>query len=188
MNDGAYAPIDPARQEAYRKTSWHYLGLFEQRRAVHSSLGHPDGGYLYLRPNSGRSISAAITIKLLPIWLESRARCGGAGRNLRDVYTPMATVMQAAKAKYARLTPCRPDGIHPAPTGFVMPCLLKALDVRRRRHTFLDAKSGSHCHTGHHILSVTNGEIEIESTRYPFCFLWSPTDPTAPRVCSNCAL
>ncbi|HKW30858.1 MAG TPA: hypothetical protein VJT54_16110, partial [Verrucomicrobiae bacterium] len=45
-----------------------------------------------------------------------------------------------------------------------------------------DAQTGQATATaGHRILSANNGNIEIESTRYPFCFYGDPADPNSTR-------
>jgi hypothetical protein len=103
-----------------------------------------------------------------------------------DVYTPMSTVMNAAKAKYgSAYHVAGPDGIHPAANGHLVMAyaFLKALGCSGEIGTITwDTKIGAATATaGHRILSANNGNIEIESVRYPFCFYGNPADPNSTK-------
>jgi len=108
------------------------------------------------------------------------------GVTFADVYTPMAAVMKAAKTRYGpAYRVAGADGIHPAANGHLIMAyaFLKALGCSGEIGTITwDARTGVATATsGHRILSVTNGNIEIESTRYPFCFYGDPADPNSPK-------
>jgi hypothetical protein len=97
------------------------------------------------------------------------------GVKFADVHTPMMDAMTKAKAKYgSKYHVAGPDGVHPDANGHLVMAyaFLKALggdgeigkinvDLRSSRAT------ASH---GHKVLSCAGGTVEIESSRYPFCF------------------
>ena len=77
------------------------------------------------------------------------------------------------------------DGIHPAANGHLVIAyaFLKALGCDGEIGTInVDlAKQDATATEGHRVLSFTNGTIEIESKRYPFCFFGNPSDPDSTR-------
>ena len=94
--------------------------------------------------------------------------------------------MARAKAKYgAEYHVAGPDGIHPAANGhlIIAYAFLKALGCDGDIGTInVDlAKQYATASEGHRVLSFMNGTIEIESTRYPFCFFGNPSDPDSAR-------
>lgn len=103
-----------------------------------------------------------------------------------DVHTPMMEVMANAKAKYGpKYSVAGPDGVHPEVNGHLVMAyaFLKALGCKGDIGTITyDMKSkeatGS---AGHKILSLADQTIEIESSRYPFCFPGEPSDPASIR-------
>lgn len=108
-----------------------------------------------------------------------------------DVHTPMLEVMAKAKEKHGKgfaFAGGGGDGVHPGGAGHLVMAwaLLKALgcDGEIGRIT-LDLKTGkAEATAGHKVLSASAGQVELESTRYPFCFLGKPDDARAPRsVC-----
>lgn len=134
----------------------------------------------------GRSIKAATYNQTLAdLTRIARGVAQDQGVIFADVYTPMTQVMQAAKAKYgADYHVAGWDGIHPAPNGHLVMAyaFLKALGCSGDIGTFTwDARSGTATATeGHKITPSAKGVIEIESTRYPFCFSGAQADPNSP--------
>jgi hypothetical protein len=96
-----------------------------------------------------------------------------------DVFDIMMDTMEKAKAKYGR-----PymfvgwDGQSPTQNGSLVMAyaFLKALGCDGDLGTItLDLATNQATGTsGHKILSCANGRIEVESTRYPFCFFGDP--------------
>jgi lysophospholipase L1-like esterase len=189
MNDGAYSAIDPARQEAYRKNTEAIIKTFREGGVRFIVIGSPGlvDTYSFDRI-SGRSYSATNYNNTLAD-LARIAREVASEQNVifADVYTPMAAVMKAAKARYGpAYQVAGADGIHPAANGHLVMAyaFLKALGCSGEIGSITwDAKTGAATATaGHRILSVTNGIIEIESSRYPFCFYSNSADPNSTRA------
>lgn len=97
------------------------------------------------------------------------------GAVFADVYTPMMDVMAKAKAKFGNDYPIAKDGVHPGPNGHLIMAyaFLKALGCDGNIGEFtVNLKDGhATASDGHKILSAAKGTIEVESRRYPFCFL-----------------
>ena len=98
----------------------------------------------------------------------------------------MIDVMTKAKAKYGKSYHLAGgDGVHPDRNGHLVMAyaFLKALgcsgDIGR---ITVDLKANqAEATAGHKIVSCRDGVVEIESTRYPFCFYGDPAQPSATR-------
>ncbi len=94
--------------------------------------------------------------------------------------------MEKAKAKFGpRYHVAGADGVHPAANGhlIIAYAFLKALGCDGNIGTFtvdLAARRAT-VSEGHRLLSFVDDRVEIESTRYPFCFYGEPTDPESTR-------
>ena len=98
-----------------------------------------------------------------------------------DVFDPMVDVMTKAKAKYGKkYHVAGGDGVHPGHNGHLVMAyaFLKALGVDGNIGTItVDLATGNADATdGHKVLSAGQGTVEIESTRYPFCFYGDKLD------------
>jgi hypothetical protein len=101
-----------------------------------------------------------------------------------NVYDPMMDVMTKAKAKYGNTyAVAGGDGVHPGPNGHLVMAyaFLKALGCDGHIGTLtVDLAAGKAQATeGHKVLACTNGTLELESSRYPFCFFGDPKSPHA---------
>jgi len=102
-----------------------------------------------------------------------------------DMHTPMIEVMAKAKAKYGDGYPFAGgggDGVHPGRAGHLVMAwvMLKALGYDGQIGTItVDLGQGgmAKASTGHAVRSAAGGAVELESTRYPFCFLNDPYRP-----------
>ena len=101
-----------------------------------------------------------------------------------DVHTPMMEAMKKAKAKYGKEYHVGGgDGVHPDANGHLVMAyaFLKALgcdgDIGKIT-VDLGANKATAEH-GHKVLSCDGGKVEIESTRYPFCFSGDPKTTSA---------
>ncbi len=99
-----------------------------------------------------------------------------------DVFGEMMKSMKAAKAELGEEYPVAGgDGVHPGANGHLLMAyaFLKALGLDGEIGTVtLDMTADkAEATTGHKVLSSKNGTVEVESTRYPFCFYGSPNDP-----------
>ncbi|HQX51426.1 MAG TPA: SGNH/GDSL hydrolase family protein [Planctomycetaceae bacterium] len=92
-----------------------------------------------------------------------------------DVFGAMEQTMIAAKAALGEEYPVAGgDGVHPGPNGHLIMAyaFLKALGLDGDLGTVtVDAASGkAEATDGHKVLGSKDGTVELESTRYPFCF------------------
>ncbi|WP_158265507.1 SGNH/GDSL hydrolase family protein [Blastopirellula marina] len=99
-----------------------------------------------------------------------------------DVFGEMYDSMVAAKAKLGEEYPVAGgDGVHPSANGHLIMAyaFLKALGVSGDIGTITINIGGDPAATaGHKIIgSSKGGSVEIESTRYPFCFTGNDKDP-----------
>ncbi len=103
-----------------------------------------------------------------------------------DVYDPMMTAMTKAKAKYGRnYHLAGRDGVHPDRNGHLVMAyaFLKALGCDGNIGTItVDLPSDkAEASEGHKILSCAKGQIEVESSKYPFCFYGDPAQTGSTR-------
>jgi len=102
-----------------------------------------------------------------------------------DVHQPMVDAMAKAKAAYGDdYDVCGRDGVHPGPNGHLIMAyaFLRALGCNGQiAEITIDMKGSATASPGHKILSSKPGQVELESTRYPFCFDADPKSPHSTR-------
>ena len=107
------------------------------------------------------------------------------GQPFADVHDDMILAMLRAKPALGdAYDVCGGDGFHPRPNGHIVMAyaFLKALGCDGQIGTITVDLSGQSTATdGHKILSSSGGKVEIESTRYPFCFFGDPKASQATR-------
>jgi hypothetical protein len=181
MNDGGYAPLTPDRAQAYRDNTKAIVDLFKKtvRFIVVGSPGVVDS--TTFRPADAESdkMYNKTLAELRDIAKEVAAEQGVA---FADVHATMLDVMAKAKAKYGEdYHVAGGDGVHPAPNGHLVMAyaFLKALGCDGNIGTITVDLAGSKAEAtdGHKVLSTAAGTVEIESTRYPFCFFGDPKSP-----------
>ncbi|OYW24325.1 MAG: hypothetical protein B7Z55_02560, partial [Planctomycetales bacterium 12-60-4] len=99
-----------------------------------------------------------------------------------DVFGAMMTAMAPAKAALGEDYPVAGfDGVHPGPNGQLIMAyaFLKAMGFDGDLGTVtIDLATGkADASNGHRVLSGQGGTVELESTRYPFCFSGNAQDP-----------
>ncbi len=91
-----------------------------------------------------------------------------------DVHGAMIGAMTKAKAALGEdYDVCGRDGFHPSPNGHLAMAyaFLKALGVDGNiGEITVDLKGAATTSPGHRVLKSEGGTVELESTRYPFCF------------------
>jgi hypothetical protein len=102
-----------------------------------------------------------------------------------NLHPLMMEVMAKAKAVNGEgYHVCGGDGVHPSANGQLVMAyaFLKALGVDGDIGTItVDMKGGATGSNGHRISSADGGEVEVESSRYPFCFYGGEKDPNGTR-------
>jgi len=177
MNDGGYGPLDDGRRQTYQKNQTAIVQTLKKagvRTIVVGSPGVVDQD-TYKR-NGGAEV-----------YNKSLAEEGDIGKKVAesegvlfaDVHDPMMDVMTKAKAKYGpSYALAGGDGVHPDKNGHLVMAyaFLKALGCDGNIGTITVDLAGNSAKAtdGHKIVSADGGKIQIESTRYPFCFFGDP--------------
>ncbi len=189
MNDGGYAPVNPRGQVGYRRAMTEIVQRLKSggvRLIVVGSPGAVDSDAFGSGGLSGISAEEYNTRTLRGLAGIARDVAAEQGVAYADVHELFCEIMAKAKAKFGpRYHVAGADGVHPAANGhlIIAYAFLKALgcdgdvgtveiDLAGNRATASD---------GHRVLSSTAEAIEIESTRYPFCFYGDPGDPDSTR-------
>lgn len=192
MNDGMYAALTDEVAKTYRESMTAVVKRFKEggvRLIVVGSPGLVDPAYFpppyiekkFGNPDGFPAIYNQTLDKLREI---AREVAKEEGVTFADVYGPMKDVMGKAKAKYGeKYHVAGSDGVHPGPNGHIVMAyaFLKALGCDGNIGTItLDMKGGTAEATeGHKVLSASEGSVEVESSRYPFCFFGDPKEPGA---------
>jgi lysophospholipase L1-like esterase len=185
MNDGGYAAPKAEALGTYRKALTEIVKTFQQsgvRTVVVASPGVVDS-HTFRKP----SVTAEVYNQTLAELGEAAREVAVAEKaTFANVNGEMAAVMPKAKAKYGETYHVAGgDGVHPAANGHLVMAyaFLKALgcegDIGR---ITLDMAAGQADATrGHKVVKAGKEFVEIESTRYPFCFSGDPSNPSSPR-------
>ena len=185
-NDGGYAgPLLPERAEANRNGLTKIINDAKQagvRLIIIGSptCGDPDFGY-------GSDPQKAAEYNKVLAGLRDVARDVAAkeGVAFAEIHDLMMGVLAKCKAKYGKDKYCFSEstadgGCHVSESGQIVIAyaFLKAMGCDGNIGTItVDLAAGkAEAIDGHKVLSMTNGQVEIESSRYPFCF--SGEDPS----------
>jgi lysophospholipase L1-like esterase len=177
MNDGGYGPLTKQRSDLYRLSQQQIVDKAKKAGVRTIVVGSP--GCVDTDMFRGPKISAVYNKTLGELRDIAREVADSNGVKFADVHTAMMDAMAKAKAKYgSKYHVAGPDGVHPDTNGHLVMAyaFLKALgcdgeigkinvDLRSNQAT------ASH---GHKVLSCAGGKVEIESSRYPFCFYGDP--------------
>jgi lysophospholipase L1-like esterase len=183
MNDGHYAAMKPETADVYRRSTTAVVEAMKKagyRFIVVGTPGAVDTTTYHKSPQQ----AAVYNQTLAALGDIDREIAKEQGVGFADVHAVMADVMAKAKAKYGDgYVFAGPDGVHPGPNGHLVMAyaFLKALGVSGDVGTVtFDGRAQTATATdGHKVLGCANGTIDLESTRYPFCFSGDPAKPDA---------
>jgi lysophospholipase L1-like esterase len=197
MNDGGYSPMNEAKAKRYRDAMQGIVDNFKKHGVHFIVVGSPGcvDADTFLKPDPNdpepdprkkRKVNQSEmynnTLAALREIAKETAQKNGCA--FADVYGTMFDAMTKAKAKYGpKYHVAGPDGVHPAADGQL--CMayafLKGLGVDGNIGTItVDlAANKAEATDGHKVLGVSNGAVEVESTKYPFCFYGDPKSPNA---------
>jgi len=184
MNDGGYRPFDPNGQgKMYREHQKGIVEAFKQanvRLIIVGSPGCVDTDFFRRDPNAAAMYNDTLS-KLRDI---ARDVATEQGVVFANVFDAMHDAMPKAKAKFGKdYHVCGGDGFHPDKNGHL--CMayafLKAMGCPGDLGTItLDLAANQATATdGHKVLEAKDGAVDIESARYPFCFV-GEKDPAKP--------
>jgi lysophospholipase L1-like esterase len=174
MNDGHYIATTPATLDTYRTSMTGIVDTFKANGVRFIVVGTPgavDTFYYKNKPTSAEVYNH--TLADLSQVAKEVAEKEGVG--FADVHGAMIDAMAKAKAQNGdNFCVTGPDGVHPPPDGHIIMAyaFLKGLGCDGNIATItVDMKAGSAEATdGTKVVSYANGAVELESTRYPFCF------------------
>ncbi len=192
MNDGGYSPLDEAKAKRYRDGQRSIVQQMKKAGVRFIVVGSPGAvDFDAFRknpadPSAARKASEMYNKTLMGLRDISREVAKEEGVAFASVIDPMIEAMTKAKEKYGpAYHVCGGDGFHPDQNGHLVMAyaFLKGLGCDGNLGTIaIDLGAGkAEAAGGHKVLSAKAGEVEIESSRYPFCFTGDPKSPSATR-------
>ncbi len=185
MNDGGYSPMDPAKGKRYKNGQKAIVRQLKEAGVRFIAVGSPgvvDADTFKKDPAQAEMYNK--TLAALRDIAREVAQEDGVG--FANVFDPMMEAMTKGKAKYGKAYHVGGgDGVHPDANGHLVMAyaFLKALGCDGAIGTVtLDLAAGKAEATGgHKVLSCQGGSVEVESSRYPFCFFGDPSRPNSTR-------
>jgi lysophospholipase L1-like esterase len=183
MNDGGYGPMTDAKAKQYRDAETGIIKAFK-KAGVHfivlGSSGAVDSETFHKSPEQAVMYNKTLAA-LRDIGKDVAAK---EGVTFADVNSLMADVMVKIKAKYGKdYAFAGGDGVHPSASGHLVMAyaFLKAMGFDGEIGTITVDLAGNKAEAtdGHKIVSINGGTVQVESSRYPFCFAGDPANPSA---------
>jgi lysophospholipase L1-like esterase len=182
MNDGGYGVLTKERADLYRSSQQQIIDKAKKAKVRTIIVGSP--GCVDTDKFRGPKFAAVYNKTLGELSDVARDLAEANGVVFADVHTPMIEAMDKAKAKYGpEYHVAGPDGVHPDANGHLVMAyaFLKAMgcdgDIGRIDVDLRANKATAS--RGHDVLSCRDGKIELESSRYPFCFYGDPKSTSA---------
>lgn len=181
MNDGYYRHYEEQLAGVPNRTSMKKIVDFFKTKGVKVIVGAPGvvDTDTYKTRNNTDAQGYNRTLSVLAEIARETAMSENVG--FADVHGEMMSAMLGAKAAlgggYAF---AGADGVHPAAGGqlVISYAFLKAMGFDGQiAQIDIDFNGQAACSDGHKILSSGQGVVEIESSRYPFCFSGDEKDP-----------
>jgi len=183
MNDGGYSPMTPDKAKHYRDSMMGVVQAFKKKGVRFIVVGSPgvvDSNTFRKDPKMAEMYNKTLNEEReIAKDIAQKEGCAFA-----DVYGTMWDAMVKAKAKYgANYAVAGGDGVHPDRNGQL--CMayafLKGLGVDGNVGTITVDLAGNKAEgsDGHKVLGVKDGAVEVESSRYPFCFDGDPKSTNA---------
>ena len=173
MNDGQYKPLNDDRAEGFRKGMLSSLDAMKKIGVRTIVVGSPSC-VDWVKDVAGRKMYNTTLASLGDI---SRDIAEKQSLVFADIHTEMAAAIANGEAVSPNFN-VGGDGTHVGPAGHLMiaSALLKGMGLDGAVGTItVDLATKSAVGTpGQKIISINGGTVEVESTRYPFCFLPNP--------------
>jgi len=177
MNDGQYRPfVDDIGRPYEANMRKVVAGMLKAgvKIVVVGSPGAVDTRYFVRQNFAPLSGGEGYNKNLAALRDIDRKIAADVGQLFADVHQPMVDTMAKAKAALGdNYDVCGRDGVHPGPNGQLIMAyaFLRALGCDGQiAEITLNLQGSPAVSPGHKILSGSKGEIELESSRYPFCF------------------
>ena len=194
MNEGGYGPMTDEKGQRFLdelRVTVKTLKAGKVRLVVLGTPGCVDSdtfrnnNIFKVNPLKG-SVEASVVYNdtLRQLGVIAKQVAGEEGVAFADVHAPMMDVMAKAKAKYGPTYHLAGgDGVHPDRNGHLVMAyaFLKAMGCSGDVGTIVvDLAAGSATASeGHKVLACKDGTVDLESTRYPFCFQGDPKDTSS---------
>jgi len=180
MNDGSYRAYDDGIGKTYGDAMREIVERLKKAGAT-VVIGSPGA----VDTNAWKGQADVYNENLGRLKEIGRQLAADQGMPFANVHDPMIEVMKKAKAAYGpAFHVCGGDGIHPAADGQLVMAyaFLKVLVPGGDIGTFTVDMAGDATATdGHKVLSAKGGTVQIESTRYPFCFTGDEKSPDSAK-------
>jgi lysophospholipase L1-like esterase len=183
MNDGAYRAYEPERAETYRTGLRQLVKTLKAGGARRIIVGSPGAVDITTFKRTEPAIYNDTLKKFGEI---GQAIAKEEGVEFADLHTPMMQAQTTAKAELGTdFTIGNPDGFHPNWAG-ALPmayAFIKALVGSNEIGTItVDLSANTATGTeGHTVKSMNGGRVELQSTRYVFCYFDDPNPPGGTR-------
>ncbi len=184
MNDGGYNKITDATAEHYRQSTQTMIEKFKAAGVHTIIIGSP--GCVGDELKSKAATAEIYNQTLASLRDIDKDLAAKNGVMFADVFTPMFEFKAKAHEKYGRdYRTNGNDGIHPMANGHLVMAyaFLKAMGFSGDIGTItVDLATNTASATEGHTLAgsaVKDGAVEVDSTRYPFCFTGDPKDPNS---------
>src|SRR4029078_2614092 len=187
MNDGGYTVLTKERADLYRTSTQQIIDKAKKAGVRTIIIGSP--GCVDADKFRGKSAVYNKTLGELRDIAREVAEANSVA--FADVHTPMMDAMTKAKAKYGKEYHVGGgDGVHPDANGHLVMAyaFLKALgcDGDIGKITVDLGPNKATAEHGHKVLSCSDGKVDIESSRYPFCFYGDPKSTSATTGITEC--
>ena len=173
MNDGGYKPFDDATGRRYETATRDIVSRAKKAGAtiVVGSPGAVDRRFFRKGADDAKMYNDTLG-KLRDV---ARKVAESEGMPFADVFSPMIAAVEKAKPVLGEeYDVCGKDGFHPGPNGHLVMAyaFLRGLGVDGKIGAItLDVAEGKATGSeGHSVLAAEKGRVEIESSRWPFCF------------------
>ncbi len=183
MNDGKYRPYEAGLGQTYADALREIVTGVGQSgaRVVIGSPGAVDTD-TFRRPELPATVYNDNLAQLRDL---SRELARQTGHPFANVHDHMILAMLRAKpVRGAAYHVCGADGFHPAANGHLVMAyaFLMSLGCDGDIGTFtLTWPAAATASAGHRVVGASTGRMEVESTRYPFCFAGDEEAPDAAR-------
>lgn len=183
MNDGSYQPYNETIGKAYEANMRRIIEGLKAAGVAHIAVGSPGG----VDPDFFTRLDGKVYNGTLAQLRDIAGRLAKEnGLNFANVHDNMMEALPKSKAALgATYAPFGGDGFHPSPSGQLLMAgaFLKALGLDGAIgtiHVDLASKKTT-TSEGHTVMSEGDGSVELESSRWPFCFDASTTDAGSTR-------
>ena len=181
MNDGSYQPYNDGIGGAYEKNMTRVIEGLKAAGISTIAVGSPGGVDPDFFTRLDGKVYNETLAKLRDI---AKGLAEKNGLPFADVYdTMMSALPKSKEANGKEYAPFGGDGFHPAPAGQLLmaQAFLKALGMDGAIGTITVDAKGATASEGHRVISSADGTIELESSRWPFCFDADPKNPGSTR-------